>query len=152
MKIDLAISVLLAFSLLSCGSQKIQYLSPQEAKKYPVVMIANCDITCGRSKKIVEGTIFIVKEIGGHKFKITTNNLYANTALMFSKRKILPDDALFIKLQEEYNSGFVVYPNGQFVYDNYFWFWFDNFKKLSTLTNQKCTFNKKHPFILKDNR
>lgn len=138
--------------LTGCTTRKeIHYLTPQEAMKYPVVMIANCDITCGRSK-ILKGTIYIVKEVGGYKFKITSGSLLKNTALMLEKKTELPDDALLIKLQEDDKSGFIVYPNGQFVYDNYYYFGFDDFGKLYTNTNQKCTFNAKSPFILKDNR
>ena len=136
--------------LTGCSTGKVHYLTPQEAKEYPVVMIANCDIKCGGSK-IVKGTIFIVKEVGGYKYKIGSNEVLSNSVMMFEKKKKLPEDALFIKLQEDYKWGYIVYPNGQFVYDNYYSFGF-HFGKLQTITNQKCIYNEEPPFILKDNR
>lgn len=148
------ISLLLFLVCLLTGcstSKELRFLTPQEAKKYPVVMIANTDIKYARTK-ILKGTIFIVKEVGGYKYKITSNSLLRNVALMLEKKTVLPDDALFIKLQEEDRLGFVVYPDGQFVYDNYYYFIFDDFGKLQTSTNQKCTFNAEPPFILKNNR
>jgi len=138
-------------TLLTACSTKFRYLTPQEAKEYPVVMIANCDIDCGKLK-IIKGTIFIVKEVGGYKYKIGSDDMYENLILMAGKRHKLPDDALFIKLQEKYKWGYIVYPNGQFVYDNYYSFAFNDFRRLTTTVDQKCTYNGKTPFILKDNR
>ncbi len=138
-------------ALLTGCSPKFHYLTPQEAMKYPVVMIANSNIEC-RDVKIIKGTIFIVKELGGYKYKIYSNSLLRNYVLMLEKKKQLPDDALFIKLQEKYDWGFIVYPNGQFVYDNYFNFIFSGSGKLQTATGQKCTYNGNSPFTLKNNR
>ena len=148
---NIIVLVFASIIIVGCGSGQIRYLTPQEAKEYPVVMIANCDIHYN-SSKIAKGTIFVVKEIGGEKFKITHyDDVLKNSALMFDKKKELPEDALFIKLQENYNWGYIVYPNGQFVYENYFFFMYAN-GKLSTKPDQKCTYNDDPPFILKDNR
>lgn len=138
-------------ALLTGCSPKFRYLTPQEAKEYPVVMIANCDIDFGKLK-IIKGTIFIVKEVGGYKYKIGSEDMYRSIALMAGKRHKLPDNALFIKLQEKYKWGYIVYPNGQFVYDNYYSFGFNDFGKLWTLEDQKCNYNEEPPFILKENR
>lgn len=148
---NIVLVLVIISALLTGCSPKFRYLTPQEAKKYPVVMIANSDIEC-RDVKIIKGTIFIVKELGGYKYKMYSNdNILRNYVLILEKKKQLPDEALFIKLQEKYNWGFVVYPNGQFVYDNYFTFQF-NSKKLNTATGQKCIYNGNPPFILKNNR
>jgi len=152
---NLIVLIFISILLTGCGSAKdIRYLTPQEAMKYPVVMIANSDIDCGRrNTKIVKGTIFIVKEVGDYKYKIVSNdNLYRNIGLMFQKKNKLPEDALFIKLQEDLDTGFIVYPNGEFVYNNYFTFGFDSNGKLYTTLGQKCTFHEEPPFTLKDNR
>lgn len=141
--------VFISIILVGCGST-VHYLTPAEAMKYPVVMIANTDINYGK-KRIVKGTIFIVKEVGGYKYKIWTNNLYKDTGRMLGKKRILPKDALFIKLQEDNHEGFIVYPNGEFVYDNYHEFTF-NQGKFHTFVDQKCTYAKTPPFILKKNR
>jgi len=148
---NIIVLIFISTLLTGCGARKVHYLTPQEAKEYPVVMIANCDIEC-RDTKIVKGTIFIVKELGGYKYQIFSNDVYRNTFLMLQKKKKLPDDALFIKLQEKDKFGYIVYPNGKFVYDNYFFFGFNPYRKLITTTGQKCTYNAKSPFILKDNR
>ena len=141
--------VFITIFLAGCGST-VHYLTPEEAMKYPVVMIANTDINLDK-KRIVKGTIFIVKEVGGYKYKIWTNDLYKDTGRMLAKNKTLPKDALFIKLQEDEHQGFIVYPNGEFVYDNYHEFMY-NRGKFHTYTNKECTYTKSPPFILKKNR
>lgn len=141
--------VFISIILVGCKTT-VHYLTPEEAMKYPVVMIANTDINYGK-KKIVKGTIFIVNEVGGYKYKIWTNNLYMDTGRMLAKSKTLPKDALFIKLQEDSYQGFIVYPTGEFVYDNYYEFTF-NKGKFHTFVDQECTYNKIPPFILKKNR
>jgi len=148
------IVLILVFSLTGCSTKKEpRYLTQKEAQQYPVVMIADSDINCAHSK-ISKGTIFIVKEIGGHEYKIASNSLFEDLYSMSTgaNQHTLPADALFIKLQEDYKAGFVVYPNGQFVYDNYSLFGYDDFGKLYTWKNAGCTFNGESPFILKDNR
>jgi len=151
---NLTILFLLTFGLTGCSTKKeIRYLTQEEAQQYPVVMIANCDISCANFK-INKGTIFIVKEIGGYEYKITGKGLLEDMSSMLTgaNEHKFPADALFIKLQEDYTAGFIVYPNGQFVYDNYLFFGYDDLGRLTTWDNVECTFDGEYPFILKDNR
>jgi hypothetical protein len=146
--------LLLAVCLAGCSTKKeVRYLTQEEALQYPVVMVANCDISCS-TFRFSKGTIFIVKKIGGHEYKMASNSLLEDLYSMTTgaNHHTLPADALFIKLQEDYKAGFVVYPNGQFVYDNYSLFGYDHFGKLYTWKNAGCTFHGKAPFILQDNR
>lgn len=150
----LTIVLLLAFALTGCSTKKeIRYLTHEEAQQYPAVMIANGDIRC-TTFTINKGTIFIVKEIGGSEYKIAGNGLFEDMYSMVTgtNEHIFPADALFIKLQEDYKAGFIVYPNGKFVYDNYSFFGQDDFGKMTTWDTVECTCNGEYPFKLQDNR
>lgn len=109
--------------------------------EYPVVMIANSDIKFGRTKT-VKDTIFIVKEVGEHKHKVFITMSLVDTVLGFGKRLKLPDEALLLILQEDDERSFIVYPNGQFEFYDYYYFGFNSITGIfNTTTNQKCTFN-----------
>jgi len=150
----LTIVLLLVFTLTGCSAKKeIRYLTQEEAQQYPVVMIADCDISC-TNFTINKGTIFIVKEIGGYEYKIAGKGLLEDLSSMSTgaNEHKFPADALFIKLQEDYTAGFIVYPNGQFVYDNYYFFGYDDLGSLTTWDNVECKFTGENPFRLQDNR
>ena len=151
---NLTLVLLLAFGLTGCSAKKeIRYLTQAEAQQYPVVMIANCDISC-TNFKINKGTIFIVKEIGGYEYKITGKGLLEDLYSMSTgaNEHKFPADALFIKLQEDYTAGFIVYPNGQFVYDNFQFFGYGDRGNMTTWDNVECTFAGEYPFRLQENR
>ena len=151
---NLTLVLLLAFGLTGCSAKKeIRYLTQEEAQQYPVVMIANCDISC-TIFKINKGTIFIVKEIGGYEYKIAGKSLLEDMYSMSTgaNEHKFPADALFIKLQEDYTAGFIVYPNGQFVYDNFQFFGYGDRGNMTTWDNVECTFAGEYPFRLQENR
>ncbi len=148
------IELLLVFAFTGCSAKKeIRYLTQAEAQQYPVVMIANCDISC-TNFKINKGTIFIVKEIGGYEYKIAGNDLLEDLYSMSTgaNEHRFPADALFIKLQEDYTAGFIVYPNVKFGYEKYFDVGYNDAGANWWMTPGECTFTCEYPFRLQDNQ
>ena len=110
-------------------------------------MEASTDIVCltGRLKLITaKGTIFIPNSLENQKFYSRVEGKLIN----------FPKDSLFLELHNGGNYsvnigiGYLVYPNGQFVYDNYELVMItNNSSSLATIPNQlhpsECKYNAK---------
>lgn len=113
-------STLLAMLFSGCGFTSIYSgLSIKESKEYPLVMIANSDITCS------DGTISLIYKkgaiFGTHDISSDTYIGVSGTTMIDSaKREIFPKSSLFLSALKEESAfvfGNAVYPNGQFVFD-----------------------------------
>ncbi len=142
-----------------CSSKSIaRGASPDQVAQLPVVMVANTDITCVYTY-IKKGTIFSIKEIGGIEYKIQSNaGLLGDTLNMFSggNTYTFADNVLLLpgksNLKESVNSGYIVYPNGKFAYDDYYAAGYNPTGDNWWLVKGSCEFDGEFPFTLKDNR
>ncbi len=121
MRLKLTILLGAFIMLLSGCSVKevhVKGLKQEEAKNYPFLMVSNTDIVCntGRLKLITQkDTIFKPNDLSEVKFYSTTEG----------KLIRFPKNSIFLKSYSDTLSsvgisiGYLVYPDGQFVYDNY---------------------------------
>lgn len=154
-------SLLLLLLLSGCSSKRVLTgLSPDEIRKQPAVMIANCDIYC-KNLKVESGAVFSIEEIGGHEYHIhspsilsTLADMVANTNTYTFPEKVLllawPHDGDDTYLNGD--AGFIVYPNGKFAYEKYFAVGYNNAGGNWWLTPGECTFTCEYPFRLQDNQ
>ncbi|MGE0739107.1 hypothetical protein [Sulfurimonas sp.] len=137
MKSKMLIAACIAAIISGCTSKHMG-MSAESLKNYPSRMVAQSDIDCNGAF-IPKGAVFGVEEIGGME-------VYDKE----DKAHKLPPEALLLR---EYNlgmtSGFVVYPNGNFVYQNYF-FIMDVFMngKFRFVFEGECKYSSEKPFKL----
>jgi len=106
------------FSGCSIQEVHVKSLTTEEASKYSLTMEANTDIVCltGRLRLITpKNTVFKPNDLANQMF-------YSREKGEMIK---FPKDSLFLEIWNGGNFavstsiGYLVYPNGQFVYDNY---------------------------------
>jgi len=127
----LSILFLLLIFLSGCSIKEVHVksLTAEEASKESLLMIANTDIEClsARIKMIIaKGTIFKAYDLSN----ITYYSREKDKLIDF------PKESIYLKSWESDNKqmtlGYLIYPNGQFVFENY---------KVVLITGFKSGFN-----------
>lgn len=154
----------MALLLSGCGPQLVKGLSPQMIEQQAVVMIANSDMMCGTPNgrvSVSKGTAFSVKVMQGIEYRTPSGaGLAGETANMITggERFTFQENTLLLKWDDTMDtgtrggSGFVVYPNGTFVYQDYVVAVFNTFNGDWWMLPGTCSFNADSPFEVKDRR
>ena len=113
----IVLAMLMTTLFLGCGKEiVVKGLSEVEASKYSFVLQANTNIVCG-GITVSKGTIFRPNSLDGQKFLSRETSRFVD----------FPKESIYLELWNDGNNasgknlgqGFLVYPNGQFVFDNY---------------------------------
>lgn len=148
--------VLISLLFSGCSTRIMQGASPDLIPQLSSAMVANSDITCGPNF-IKKGTIFTIEEIGGAQYKTHSSPLnpfgiYVDLVINYT----FAENVLFLpaasNLKESASSGFLVYPNGKFAYEDYFGAAYNPAGSNWWLLDGTCAFTGEFPFDLKDYR
>ncbi|QSZ40797.1 hypothetical protein GJV85_01260 [Sulfurimonas aquatica] len=113
------ISGMLSIFFFSGCAYKIVGLTSEEVKLHSIVMVAESEILCSLSGSdfiVNKGDIFGVEKIEGKKYVQYDMKTFS---ILDDDYMIFPKETLYMKLSNEDPIGFVVYPNGEFVYGYY---------------------------------
>lgn len=136
MKSKMLIAACIVAIISGCTSKHMG-MSAESLKNYSSRMIAQSDIDCN-GKFIPKGAVFGVEEIGGMEVADRSGEINK-----------LPPTALLLR---EYNpgmtTGFVVYPNGEFVYQNHSYVMDLSEGRLRFIGQGECKYSSGKPFKL----
>jgi len=134
---------LLAFSLIilgiifsgCAGKQTLYGLKQNELHKFASKMYLPGDLTCAYIT-FVKGSVFGAKNLEGEPANINGRDF------VFPKNSIL----LVNKYRKEYSYGFLVYPNGKFVYENYPIVVWNGLRQKWLISHNRCKYATDTPF------
>ncbi len=134
--VNLILVALIGLLFAGCGAISVHGISKAEIDKHPLIMTANEDIRCGLYD-IKKGVLFGAENASKLKY-----NLIGKGTSVYQ----FPNNTIFLRISSlsGVDSGFMVYPNGEFVFDNYNVFMMDKDNTFLAIDNL-CNYKSKKP-------